>query len=261
MDNVKKLIVKDKITIISQNLQNYPKKNKKEHTQQYISQYKADVYAFQEYPIWGRGKTFYTKFELKDDDYDGVVNEIEKIWKKYFPWSEFPSGYFREIIIEFNGIDIHVINIHISHYFDLIRFVLLKRLQQLKNDKVIILGDFNAAFSNQTDDVNIEGNEFLTMLRDKYKFSEVLGEDETDKNPHYTRGFYNKRKEKWIKSKLDHIFISQEIAEKRERGEWDIKLTYIDEVNRNLLYITNHEPQNPLSDHSGMKLIINENRK
>ena len=60
---------KKKITIISQNLYNYNNHRKKnirglKQVALYQNNYKADVYAFQEYPEFGRGKTFYTPFVI-----------------------------------------------------------------------------------------------------------------------------------------------------------------------------------------------------
>ena len=76
----------DRATIISQNLYNYRKKNAKgiNQVEFYMRNYKADVYSFQEFPKWGRGKTFYTTFYTNFNDEKeenrGSVNEEEKIF-------------------------------------------------------------------------------------------------------------------------------------------------------------------------------------
>jgi len=251
---VKHIYCGNRITIISQNLYNYKKKNIKGLGQvdSYRNNYEADIYAFQEYPEWGRGKTFYTTFYDNDGENKGSVNETKNLWNVYFPWSEFPKRYWSEVDVHFNSVKLRVINVHItSIYQDQLRFVLLKRLEQLKNEPVILLGDFNAAFSYQAENV-VQGNDlFLTLITD-IGYKEICGEMEDNKNPHYTYALKLSKTKLWEKKKLDHIFVSSKLD---ELG-WKIDVEYIDNVNINLEHIIGIKPTDAFTDHSGMKLVI-----
>lgn len=241
---------KDSISIISQNLFNYPKKNKlgRNQIEWYKNKYSADIYAFQEYPVWGRGKTFSTSFELSDKDYQCDVQEAENVWKENFPWSDFPDTYWRELLITFKGVPVRIINVHISaRYTDQIRLVLLKRLGQLRDEAVILLGDFNAAFSYQTNKVIAENDLFLSMIVAQ-GYKEKNAKDENNDHPHYTFVWKDTKTDTCERKKLDHVFLSEEI---RKSG-WDISLEYIDEINLNF---KKHSAE-AFTDHSGMKVTI-----
>jgi|GEM_PF-47460 hypothetical protein len=246
---------KKKITIISQNLFNYRKKNIRglKQVDLYQNKYKADVYAFQEYPEFGRGKTFYTTFCVNNEESKGSVNEVEALWKEHFPWSNFPQRYWAEINVLFNKVEIRVINVHIPSTTDQdqLRFVLLKRLEQLKYEPVILLGDFNAAFSYQTDKV-VQGNNLFMSLITKKGYKEICGEKENNIKPHYTFALNSSKTKSWEKKKLDHIFMSSKLD---ELG-FNMDLKYIDDVNINLQDINGIKPLDAFTDHSGLKLVI-----
>jgi hypothetical protein len=246
---------KKKITIISQNLYNYRKKNIRglKQVDLYQNKYKADVYAFQEYPEFGRGKTFYTTFCVNNEESKGSVNEVEALWKEHFPWSNFPQRYWAEINVLFNKVEIRVINVHIPSTTDQdqLRFVLLKRLEQLKYEPVILLGDFNAAFSYQTDKV-VQGNNLFMSLITKKGYKEICGEKENNIKPHYTFALKSSKTKSWEKKKLDHIFMSSKLD---ELG-FNMDLKYIDDVNINLQDINGIKPLDAFTDHSGLKLVI-----
>lgn len=244
----------NQMTIISQNLYNYRKKNAKGTGQvkSYLDKYKADVYSFQEFPEWGRGKTFYTNFYDKNGENKGSISEMEKLWDEYFPWSDFPKRYWAEVDVHLNSVRIKIINVHItSSYQDQLRFVLLKRLEQLGNEPVVLLGDFNAAFSYQTENV-IEGNHmFLSLIVGK-GYKEIYGEKENIKFPHYTYALKSSKTKLWEKKKLDHIFVSPKLKEL----EWKMYIEYIDNVNINLVHINGIKPSDAFTDHSGLRLVI-----
>lgn len=257
MTEKNEIIDREELTIISQNLFNYRKKNRKGKKQIdfYINNYKADIYAFQEFPEWGRGKTFYTTFYNNKED-KGFVEKIEKLWKRYYPWTDFPKRYWSEKEISFCGKCITIINLHISNsYDDQLRFILLKRLEQLKNELVVIVGDFNAAFSYQTDNVIIGNNVFLSLIIKK-GYVEMCDKCENIDNPHYTFALFSSSTNLWEKKKLDHIFCSQGIF----KMGWEIDADYIDDVNVHLEHINGNKPQNPFTDHTGIKLFIRNSR-
>lgn len=141
---------------------------------------------------------------------------------------------------------------HIStSYTDQLRLVLLKRLEQLKEKDVILLGDFNAAFLAQTDDKIKENDKFLTILEKEYR--EILGDEESKDNPHFTYALMHSNGKECSKKKLDHIFVSPEL----DKHGWNMKVEYIDDVNINLSNIyTEKTPSDPFTDHSGLKLVI-----
>lgn len=126
MDNPKqkKVII---IIIISQNLHNYPRKNQF-LSDDYIKNYEADYYAFQEYPRDEKG--FRSAIVDKNGNDKSIdVKNAEIIWKKYFPWTEFRSGYWSETSIRFGHRMIIILNVHIStSYTDNLRLVILQRL-------------------------------------------------------------------------------------------------------------------------------------
>lgn len=246
----------NQMMIISQNLYNYRKKNDRGTGQikSYLNNYKADVYAFQEFPEWGRGKTFHTTFYDKNGENRGYISEVEKLWGEYFVWSDFPKRYWAEMDVYFNNVKVKVINIHIptSNYQDQLRFVLLKRLEQLVNEPVVLLGDFNAAFSYQTEKV-IEGNDkFLSVITADKGYIEICGEEENTEFPHYTYAIKSSKTKLWEKKKLDHIFVSPKLS----KLKWKMYIEYIDDVNINLVYINGRKPSDAFTDHSGLKLII-----
>lgn len=99
-------------TIISQNLYNYTSKNPFVPSE-YMKLYEADYYAFQEYPRIGRG--FYSTIVDKNgNNVSNNIIEAQKIWNKYFPWSEFRSGYWSETSIKCGHKKIIIINV--PHY-------------------------------------------------------------------------------------------------------------------------------------------------
>ncbi|MDD6858838.1 MAG: hypothetical protein PUD71_10815 [Lachnospiraceae bacterium] len=251
---MERIYYENQMTIISQNLYNYRKKNIKGLGQvdSYRNNYKADVYAFQEYPEWGRGKTFYTTFYDNGGENKGSVNEARALWEIYFPWSDFPQRYWTEVDVHFNNVKIRVINVHItSNYQDQLRFVLLKRLEQLENEPVILLGDFNAAFSYQTENV-VQGNDLFLSLIIEIGYKEICGEMEDNKNPHYTYAIKPSKTKEWEKKKLDHIFVSSKLDEL----SWNMNVEYIDNVNINLEHISGIKPSDAFTDHSGLKIVI-----
>lgn len=242
------------MTIISQNLYNYRKKNIKGLGQvdSYRNHYKANVYAFQEYPEWGRGKTFYTTFYDNGGENKGNINEVERLWNKYFPWADFPQRYWAEVDVYFENVKIKIINVHItSAYQDQLRFVLLNRLEQLVNERVILLGDFNAAFSYQTENVFLGSDLFLKLIIDR-GYKEIYGKTEDEKNPCYTYALKPSNTELWEKKKLDHIFVSSKLE---EQG-WKMYIEYIDDVNINLVHINGKKPADAFTDHSGLSFVI-----
>lgn len=241
-----------RVTLISQNLYNYRKKNRKGKTQigDYKKNYPAEIYAFQEYPDWGRGRTFFTAFDIRGEVCTETVEETKKIWQEHFPWQEFTQRFWCETSIVFENREIYLINLHISSYTDQLRLLLLKRLEQLKGQMVILMGDFNAAFDSQTEN-SVRSNEiFLQMIVDR-KYAEVMGKGETREKPHYTYIQDNKKTGYKSRKKLDHIFISEKL---REKG-WKISMEYIDEVNINWKG-EDGDKSKAFTDHSGLKLTL-----
>lgn len=173
-----------KITLISQNLYNCPKPN--EFTpEKYIKSYKADYYAFQEYP--GNKTRFCTMIVNKDNQLISSGTEAAStIWNSDFPWMDFRDGYWSEAQLEIENIKIHIINIHIGPYYtQMLRCVLIKRLHQLKDSNVILVGDFNAAFSYQTEKVIKDHEVFLNCLLSQ-GYTELESEEEKRGSTHYT---------------------------------------------------------------------------
>ncbi|MDU5740144.1 MAG: hypothetical protein E6Z84_05220 [Clostridium sp.] len=150
--------------------------------------------------------------------------------------------------IVFDNKEIIILNFHSSlKYSTELRYVLLKRLDELNDENVILLGDFNAAFKYQSESIVPENHKFLSILtNERYKFSELYSIEENEENPHYTFKLESTNKQK----KLDHIFVSQSLFEKK----FNYQIDYIDEVNRNFKgKKTNKEIS---TDHSGIKLTF-----
>lgn len=247
------------ILIISQNLFNYRKKNTI-LPGDYIKKYDADYYAFQEYPDYsGRGRTFYTTIvnaqnqDISKNNYD----EINNVWNMFFPWTKMPFRYWSETKIEVKGKEIFLINVHIStSYAEPLRLILLQRLKQLKDKRVILMGDFNAAFTNQTELVIKENSEFLSMII-KSGYVELLGKDETDANPHYTFAIEDKKKKRWIRKKLDHVFVSKVM---KDNVEIDTSIEYLDSTNMNFDKIFSDVgfKNDGISDHTGIRINVKD---
>ena len=236
-----------KLTIITQNLN---RKLDIENINKYIDEYEADIYAFQELKSGRYGIT-----EIIDKPNYKEVNEIykeiykgnsdeERLMKCSFPWLEFKSGYWMEKIIKFDNKEIIIFNFHSSLYYSIqLRYVLLKRLEELKGKYVILLGDFNAAFKYQSENIIPENDQFLSFLTNKYEYMELCNDKEDEKKPHYTFMHHGKRK------KLDHIFVSKNLYHNIR-----YKINYIDEVNYNF---DEYKKNKGIStDHFGIKLTF-----
>lgn len=213
---------------------------------EYTKVHKANIYAFQELKS---GKSYITdiliddhlKNKYKDSD------DAKKLWEDAFPWLDFKSGYWKEWGIEFAGKKIRIINVHCSPtYTNSMRYTLLKMLDEsnIKNELVILLGDFNAAFKNQTETNIKENHKFLSLITQDLKYKELLANAETENKPHFTFQYKGKRK------KLDHIFISEELFKFSNAG-WNFLIEYIDSVNLNF-----SKSKEAFTDHSGIKLTI-----
>jgi len=219
----------------------------------------ADIYAFQERGVTGKPKLGITGFITDEYKWENDSERAKEIWDKAFPWIEFKSGYWAEKDVKFAGKEITIINLHCSsypEYVHLLRYTLVKRLKGLdeeekENKYVILLGDFNAAFKNQTENPIEENHEFLKQIVD-LGFEELLSEEE----PHFTYDVGG------LKKKLDHIFISRELYKLKEKGTWGFKIEYIDREE-----ITNYLKSNGIPaegnktwpygvDHDGIRLII-----
>lgn len=231
----------------------------------YQEAYKANIYAFQEVGELINGRwSGITKTIIENEDRSSS-NFAKEIWDETFPWTPFVSGFWNECDIEFAKKQIKIINFHSSPKYDLaIRYILLQRLSKIqeKNRLTILLGDFNAAFENQTDTIVIDNVKFLTGIKD-FGFIECIDSKEFGGEPHYT---YSGRK------KLDHIFISKSLfnllQEYNKNEPYAIK--YIDKVNRIPPTQSSKTPTGrvgredfdkqieiePFTDHSGIMLTI-----
>lgn len=240
-----------KKVIISQNLHNYPRKNQL-LPKDYIKKYKADYYAFQEYPRDGKGfRSVIVDKEGNDKSID--VKNVEILWKKYFPWTEFRSGYWSETSIRFGYKKIVILNIHIStSYTDNLRLVILQRLKQLKGKRVLLVGDFNAAFKNQTDTPIEENHKFLSCIIGE-GYTEKEDTKEKSNSPHYTFAVEDKDKNIWLKKKLDHVFISNVL---RDDENLSVEIQYLDKVNINYNHLGYATMSTNFSDHTGIKICI-----
>lgn len=231
-------------SIISQNLNG---KLTEKTVKRYEQREKADIYAFQELKQerYNITDTKAVNMPMKD------ILQAEQIWMDAFPWLEFKSGYWKESSIEFSKKEIRIINFHSSPFYSAqMRYILLKRLGEIKADFVILLGDFNAEFENQTEQplsrVTKENDAFLAQIGG-LGFTELLSEQEREENkPHYTFQ-YGK-----YKKKLDHIFISQGLSDLSHQG-WRFSIQYIDDVN---ISFSPSESEQAFTDHSGIKLTI-----
>ncbi len=237
------------LSIITQNLNgNLCDRNIK----RYITQYPADIYAFQELR---RGKCNVIDYEFGLETSDFKINytgneEAKRIWEDAFPWIEFKSGYWMELNIEFDNRKIVILNFHNScRYSSELRYVLLKRLDELQNKNVILLGDFNAAYGYQSTNIVEENEIFLTILSDEKGYIELCSPEEKE-NPHYT--YLHKRRSGEIElKKLDHIFMSPCMYEKLGKSP---DICYIDEVNYN--FDEYKECAKISTDHSGIRLTF-----
>lgn len=181
------------------------------------------------------------------------MENAEKLWKKYFPWTEFRSGYLSESSIRFGNKKIIILNVHIStRYTDNLKLVILQRLRQLKKKRVILVGDFNAAFENQTDTPVEENNNYLSCII-KENYVELIDESEKNSSPHYTFAIENKKS--WLKKKLDHVFVSNKLFYDENLS---IKIQYIDETNINCEHLGYVKDSKNFSDHTGIKIYISK---
>lgn len=227
-------------SIITQNLNG---KCNAENINKYTDLFEADIYAFQELK---EGRCNITDFVINYKVESKSNVGAKTIWDKAFPWISFKSGYWQEVDFSFNGKNIKVINFHCSPtYSTNLRYVLLNRLEDVdvKNKFVILLGDFNAAFKEQSENCVLNNHEFLILVKKK-GYIEIVKKDE-NKNPHYT--FVDKKNKK---KKLDHIFISDKLG-KLSNENWKFVIEYIDEVNTSF-----STTEKAFTDHSGIKLSI-----
>lgn len=228
------------ISIITQNLNGkYNTKN----INKYTDLFEADIYAFQELK---EGSCHITDFIINYKNKSKSNDIAKKIWDKAFPWVPFKSGYWMEVDFSFDGKNIKVINYHCSPtYSTSLRYVLLNRLDDVdvNNKLVILLGDFNAAFVEQTENYVPSNHEFLLLVQQK-GYKELIKKEE-NKTPHYT--FVDKNNKK---KKLDHIFISDKLWE-LSNDTWEFSIEYIDEVNTSF-----SKTEKAFTDHSGIKLSI-----
>ncbi len=118
------------------------------------------------------------------------------------------------------------------------------------------MGDFNAAFTNQTELVIKENSEFLSMII-KSGYVELLGKDETDANPHYTCAIEDKKKRCWIRKKLDHVFVSEVM---KDDVEIDTSIEYLDSTNMNVDKIFSDVgfKNDGISDHTGIRINVKD---
>lgn len=219
------------LKIITQNLH-------RNFNQEYMNLYEADIYAFQELKT---GHLAITKI-LNKESQDYIIeykgnDRVHELSLEYFPWWEFRSGYWMEEHILYQNKKISLINIHISPYYStFLRFLLLKRLEDLENQNVILVGDFNAAFDYQSENSVPDNHAYLGYLIKTYGYFELCSKEENVK-PHYT--YFDQKKNG---KKLDHIFVSQTLFDQLK----DYQITYIDEVTQNSIH----------TDHSGIQFIF-----
>jgi len=213
------------LTIVTQNLNgNYDDDTIKENYMNALNKdrkTKPNIYAFQEFKRQTCSKRFssITDFKvtlLANETVSTVGNErAEALWDEAFPWMEFKSGYWKELELSIDEIsidteEITIINIHISPTYEIaLKNILLKRLEELKGKKVILLGDFNAAFENQTEKPIKENDKFLKIIQDK-GFKELPFTEEKLEDC-YTYIHRNENEPHEEKKKIDHIFISKNL--------------------------------------------------
>lgn len=230
----------------------------------------VDIYAFQELRKEGTQSfstnTIVKKRFCKDTRVSGCSAKEKEIWDKAFPWSEFLSGYWDECDIKYAGKRIKIINVHCSprwEYMYAIRYTLLKRLSEIQeNGLTILLGDFNAAFRNQTEvkkeAILTDNEKFLNEITEKYGFIECTSTEEEAGKLQYT--YYLKKKkngqEEKEGKKVDHIFLSKSLFNLLKKYKPDKEkpyvINYIDEVNRDF----SSQPSKAFTDHSGIMLTI-----
>lgn len=271
---------KDRLNIISQNFNGYigkktkeerleiNEKNKKTVTN-YLKKYDVDIIAGQELPAHineekfmksnnldgsfdgqAEGKSdFFTGFYMSNKNYVGELisdKKISEIWDELFEYCpsvpSFRSGFWCEKWIEFCGKRIRIINIHVSLRHDIaIRFSFLKYISPINNEYTIILGDFNAAKNEQTEE-HIQANDiFLKKIEGKNYYELISEEESKTRKGHYT--FYTSKKGR----KLDHIFVSKVFYKK-----FNYEIEYIDEVSNT--HPDYESSESAFTDHSGIKV-------
>lgn len=219
------------LKIITQNLN-------RNNAEKFMEQYQADIYAFQELKSKSLG---ITKIINKESQNYTVIYKgndcAHSLSSRFFPWWDFRSGYWMEEHILYQNKKIIMINIHISpSYSTYLRFLLLRRLEELEDKNVIVLGDFNAAFDFQSENRVSKNHQYLESLTKTYGYIELCSKEES-KEPHYT---YLDAKNHW--KKLDHIFVSYTLFDQIK----EYKITYIDLIHKNFMNI----------DHSGIQLTL-----
>lgn len=167
----------------------------------------ADIYAFQEFSRSNCGITEFKAIpNMKKFEIFSIGNSrMKELWESAFPWISCKSGYWKEMEVEIKGAYIYIINVHMSCTYSVaLRDLLLRRLDELKEKKVILLGDFNAAFNNQTEKPIEENHKFLCEIRRK-GYIECGSEDVKE---------YTFEDENGLKKRIDHVFMSLNLKEK-----------------------------------------------
>jgi len=261
-----------RLSIISQNFNGF-KGSSMDTVAGYLKEYEADIIAGQELPanineekfmeyngLSGlfdgtaeKGSVFFTGFYVNNKNYAGRLvldKKISKIWdgvpKEYTKSLSFRDGFWCEKWIEFCGEKIRVINIHISPtYCFALRHSLLTYIAQIDNKYTIILGDFNAAKNEQTEESIPENDAFLREIEGE-NYCELISEDESKTGKgHYTR--YSIKEGIKKGRKLDHIFVSKAFYE-----EFNYEIKYIDEVSNT--HPDYESSEFAFTDHSGIKV-------
>lgn len=167
----------------------------------------ADIYAFQEFSRNNCGiAEFNAISNMKKFEIFSIGNSrMKELWERDFPWINFKSGYWKEMEVEIKGTYIYIINVHMSCTYSLaLRYLLLRRLDELEGKNVILLGDFNAAFNSQTEKTIEENHKFLCeIIRKGY----IECEPEGGKK-------YTFEDENGLKKRIDHVFVSLNLKEK-----------------------------------------------
>lgn len=189
-----------------------------------------------------------TKYEDRDN-----------IWKKSNTYPcivpQFEKKYWSEIVVNFEGKDIRIINVHVSITNNImIKQTLIYYISKLSDEYCIIMGDFNAAEKKDTEKYFRENDRFLKLIQIN-GFEELVDNNEKGGTPHFTR--YDKDGGR----KLDHIFVSDKLYD-----EFKCEIEYIDEINYtyrkyDLIDKRYIYTGNGFTDHSGMKLIISNKIK
>jgi len=208
------------LTIVTQNLNGkYDDHTIKENYLNKINEdrkMKPNIYAFQKFKRQTCSKKVSSLTDFKvnlsaNEKVSAVGNErAEALWDEAFPWIEFKSEYWKELNLSIDEISIDteeiiIINIYLSPTYEIaLKNILLKRLAELKGKKVILLGDFNAVFENQTQNSIKENTEFFKLICNE-GFKE-LPLTENQKGECYTYRYNREHK------KLGHIFVSKNFA-------------------------------------------------